>query len=108
MKADYYSKGEYLDYFNNTNSKIIAGDIVNLNTMIGVAVYDIPVGKVGFKSVVVTGVYKMKKLSGIEIIAGDKLYYKNNFINNIAGTDAGYAFNNSYKNEIYILVKLKG
>lgn len=58
-KADYFQKGENLDYANSGESKISAGDIVLIGARLAVAACDIAAGAVG--AVIVSGVFKVPK-----------------------------------------------
>ena len=56
--AEFFQRGETLDYTNAGSAKIEAGDVIVLGTKIGVAGCDIAVGAVG--SVLCTGMQRMK------------------------------------------------
>lgn len=74
--ADYWQRGETLDYINGTGAKINAGDILLLGDRLGVAGCDIPDGAAG--SVHVTGVFKMPKDygdSGKALAIGQAVYW---------------------------------
>lgn len=74
--ADYWQRGETLDYTNGTGAKINAGDILPLGDRLGVAGCDIPDGAAG--SVHVTGVFKMPKdygESGKALAMGQAVYW---------------------------------
>lgn len=58
-KADYFQKGENLDYVNSGSDVIGAGDIILIGKRLGVAACDIATGAVG--SVAVSGVFKLPK-----------------------------------------------
>jgi len=57
--ANFYGKGENLDYVNSGESKIAAGDIVLIGKRLAVAACDIAAGAVG--AVIVSGVFKLPK-----------------------------------------------
>lgn len=57
--AQYWQRGESIDFTNSGAATIHYGDVVSLGTRIGVAGCDIPVGSVG--SLHVTGVFIMPK-----------------------------------------------
>lgn len=60
-KADYYGRGENLDYTNSGDEKIAAGDIVLIGERLAVAACDIEAGAVG--AVITDGVFKLPKAS---------------------------------------------
>lgn len=62
MFAEYWQRGESIDYKNASSEIIKAGDVVSLDTRIGVAGCDILPGAVG--SLHVTGVFIVPKASG--------------------------------------------
>lgn len=70
MSAKYWQKGETLDY--TAAEAVKNGDIVNLNTRIGVAGNDIAAGETG--AVHVEGVFEMPKAAG-EITLGAVVYW---------------------------------
>lgn len=72
-KAVYFQNGENLDFINNTESAIAAGDIVNLINKIAVAGSDISVGTTG--AVISSGVFGILKTAGIAFSAGDAVFY---------------------------------
>ena len=92
MTAMYEMRGEALDYKNETNADIKAGDIVTLgNKRIAVAGSDIDKNEVG--AVHVTGVFAMPKKTASDVIA--------------MGV-AGYAAAASKAGELTVKVKLVG
>lgn len=72
MKATYVQRGHTIRY-QNAGSAIAAGDIVPLDTRIGIASSDIPAGGEG--SVTVEGVFEIKKKASEAITAGANVYY---------------------------------
>lgn len=70
MSAKYWQKGETLDY--TAAEAVKNGDIVNLNTRIGVAGNDIAAGETG--AVHVEGVFELPKAAG-EIALGAAVYW---------------------------------
>lgn len=115
MKAKYWQKGEALDFTATTPVK--NGDIVSLNTRVGVAGNDIPAGGTG--AVYVEGVFVMPKASE-EITLGAAVYWdaENEAITTAASTGkdaekvdhtpAGYATAPAAANDATVLVKLLG
>ena len=126
MKAVYVQRGETLDFVNETDSLIEAGQVVELGSRVGVAGTDIPVGEKG--SVHMTGVFRMSKKAGEAIAAGTDVYYSADGITSAgstvgeenAGEDgtaeadgtvaaiAGYAVMEADAADTEILVKLLG
>lgn len=71
-KAAYWQRGEALDYVNETDRAIEAGEVVALGRRVGVAATDISPGETG--SIEVEGVYEVPK-SDDAIEAGDEVYF---------------------------------
>ena len=89
-KAEYIQRGESLDYINETEELIEAGDIVVMGGFVGVAGMNIRPGAVG--SLHVMGVYAVPK--GAEAVAaGDALGWDDSAGEAAAGADPplGYA-----------------
>jgi predicted RecA/RadA family phage recombinase len=106
-KANYVQRGESLDYKNNTEARIEAGDVVVIGSVIGVAGCDIEIGGVG--SVHVEGVYKLKKSASGEVAMGAAVYYDGDGITDSASGEAvGYAASAALASDEEIAVKLKG
>lgn len=74
MKATYIQPGGNLDYRNNGNAAIEAGDVVVLGNRAGIAGTPIPVGELG--SIVMDGVYRIIKKSGEAILAGKDVFFR--------------------------------
>lgn len=72
-KASYWQRGDTIDYKNETEEIIEAGQIIELGDAIGVAGTVIPVGEVGSAHIV--GVYSIPKESE-EIPLGKVVYLK--------------------------------
>ena len=91
--AEYWQRGETLNYENATAKVIPAGTVINLKERIGVAGTDILPGKVG--SIHMMGVYSMKKAESKEISMGASVYLSatDGTITDeaIGNTPAGYA-----------------
>lgn len=106
-KANYWQRGETLDYLNSTNETIEAGTIITLGTRIGVAGTTIHPREMG--DLHVAGVYRIPKTGAGEIAMGAAVYFDGTGITDIAegNTPAGYAAAASMdSNEV--LVKLPG
>ena len=104
-KADYWQRGETLDYTNETGVVIEAGTIVEMAGRIGVAGEDIQPGSTG--SIHVSGVFRFKKGSTNEIPMGTAVYFENDEITEVeGGTAAGYAAEKSDASSKEILVKI--
>jgi len=72
MTKKYEQAGEVLDYTNSTGSDISAGDIVEMQNVVAVALEDIADTTTG--SVKVTGVFRdMPKETGTAWVQGDEL-----------------------------------
>lgn len=72
--AEYWQRGETLDYENTTDTVIPAGAIVDFKERIGVTGTDILPHQVG--SVHMMGVFAMKKAESKEIAMGAGVYFK--------------------------------
>lgn len=106
MSAKYWQKGETLDY--TATEAVKNGDIVSLNTRIGVAGNDIAAGETG--AVHVEGVFELPKAAG-EITLGAAVYWdaENQEISTTeSGIPAGYAVAASDASAAVVLVKLLG
>lgn len=115
MSAKYWQKGETLDY--TATAAVSVGDIVSLNTRIGVAGNDIAAGETG--AVNVEGVFEMPKAT-VAVTLGAAVYWdaeaKN--ITTVASTGsddtkkdnipAGYAVAAAASADATVLVKLLG
>jgi len=73
MATNYVSKGEVLDWPNNTGVDYLSDDVVPMSNRIGVALEDIPDGSRG--SVGVMGVYRLPKTSAREWEPGHRLVW---------------------------------
>lgn len=108
MKAEYWQKGETLDY--TAESDVINGKVVNLTTRIGIAASDIAAGETG--QVYMEGVYRLAKAATAAIAMGAAVYYDaaNDVITATAtnNTPAGYAARTAAKEDTAVLVKLLG
>lgn len=107
MKANYWHKGEVLDYLATEDVKF--GAVVTLGSRIGIAGSDIPANERG--QIHVTGVFEMTK-EGAEIAQGTAVYYdkENDCITATADGNipAGYAAQNAKAADATVMVKLLG
>ena len=89
--ANYWQRGEALDYTNGTDDAIPAGTVVTLEDRIGVTGCDIPAKAVG--SVHVIGVFEIAKTGTAAIKMGKAVYFDGNGITDTkaSNTPAGYA-----------------
>lgn len=87
MKAAYHQKGESLDYINQTDAKIEAGEVVTLGGRIGIAGTDINAGELG--SVHVEGVYAFTKKDKAELAMGTDVYLAQDGITTEASAGTG-------------------
>lgn len=107
--ANFFQRGEALDYTNGTGSAIDAGTVIVLGTKakIGIAGCDIPAGETG--SVHVEGVFEFPEKSGESAIAmGDPVYWDGSAITatSTSNTPAGYAAAPAAASATKILVKI--
>lgn len=73
MVAEYWQRGESVDYTNAGASVIRYGDVVPLGTRIGVAGCDVPVGATG--SLHVAGVFILPKTAGTAMTVGEEVFW---------------------------------
>lgn len=105
MNAKYWQKGETLDY--TATTAVRNGDVVSLNTRIGVAGNDIAKGETGV--VHVEGVFELPKAAGA-VTLGAAVYWDAD-VKNITTTEkipAGYAVASAADGDATVLVKLLG
>lgn len=107
-KAVYVQIGENLDYQNGTENIIAAGDLVKLETRVGVAATEILPGETG--AVCTTGVFRMHKTGTTAVKMGALVYFDGTGITDTAdkNTPAGYAAAAAAAADTEILVKLLG
>lgn len=107
-KAEYWQRGEALDYTNATSETIPANTIVKFGSRIGVAGTDIAPGEVG--SLHVGGVWEFDKTGTEDIEMGAVVYFDGTGITNTAesNTEVGYAAAAAAAADAKILVKLCG
>ena len=108
MKAEYWQRGETLDYVNEGTKIIEAGEIIDFKNRIGIAAYSINPKEKG--TVHMVGVYSIKKKDQTEIKMGTPVYFAEDGITATAGssTPAGYAAETSPVKAADILIKLLG
>lgn len=108
MKAEYWQRGESLDYTNTGATTIEANSIIDLKTRIAVAGTAIEPKMTG--SIHVTGIYRIKKADSTAIDLAAPVYYSATGITVTAdkNTPVGYAAEASAAGAEYILVNLQG
>jgi len=107
MSARYWQRGETLDFVAEEDVK--SGQVVSLNTRIGVAGTDIPTGETG--AVHVVGVFEFDKGTGAIGLGADCYYDMDaDLITTTAGGNvpAGYAVAAVDASTLTVLVKLLG
>ena len=72
-KANYWQRGETIDFLNDTNATIEANTVVVLGKRIGIAGTDIQANKAG--TLHITGVYKFPKAASKAVTAGALVYW---------------------------------
>lgn len=109
-KANFWQRGEALDYVNKTDALIEANTVVVYGHRIGVVGCDIAPGETG--SLHVTGVFSLPK-DGAAIEAGNDVFWKDDAATASAGSspsDAnlkiGYAAQAATADETTVLVKI--
>lgn len=116
-KAEYWQRGEVIDYVNNTAARIEANQIVTFGKRIGVAGTSIEIGETG--SLHVFGVFEMPKSSANEIAEGTDVYFDGEGITEAADNGqtsdakvsyacAGYATETAAADATAVKVKLLG
>lgn len=109
-KAEYWQRGETLDFVNSTGKVIEANTIIVLGQRMGVAGTEIPAGEKG--TVHVEGIYSFPKEKSTAITAGALVYWDktNNCLTTTSASNilAGYAAEASGENDATVLVKING
>lgn len=108
-KAEYWQRGEAIDFVNATNKKIEANQIVVFGERVGVAGTPIEAGETG--TLHVFGVFEMPKKESEAITAGSAVYYDATAeaITTTAGSvKAGYATEAAAAADTTVKVKLLG
>lgn len=73
-QVNYVQRGETIDFVNSTGADILANEVVELGTRIGVAATQIPVGTKGALNVM--GVYDFPALTTEALTVGQAVYFK--------------------------------
>ena len=106
--ANYWQRGESLDYMNSGDTKIEAGAVITYGARIGVAGCDIDPGEMG--SINVEGVFEFPKASSTAINAGVAVYWDatNSVITTTStnNTLAGFAAQAALSADATVLVKI--
>lgn len=108
-KAEYWQRGETLDYKNTGTATIEANTVIIFGNHIGVAGTDILPGETG--SIHVAGVFEMPKTASGAIDMGTDVYFDGNGITDTEGDGtviAGYAVQAAAAGDAVILVKIAG
>ena len=107
-KAEFWQRGEALDYTNTTTATIPANTIVKIGDHIGVTGTDIEPNKVG--SLHVGGIWEIPKTGTKKIDMGATVYFDGDGIPDTASgnTAVGYAAAPATAEDTKILVKLDG
>lgn len=109
-KAEYWQRGETLDFVNSTGKVIEANTIIVLGQRMGVAGTEIPAGEKG--TVHVEGIYSFPKAKSTAITAGALVYWDktNNCLTTTPTSNilAGYAAEAAGENDATVLVKING
>lgn len=107
-KAEFWQRGEALDYENSTTSVIPENTVIAISTRIGIAGTSIAPGDKG--SLIVEGVFEIPKKAEDEAAMGALVYFDGEQITTTASgnTPAGYAAEVAKAGETEILVKLLG
>lgn len=106
MKAKYCHKGEAIDFKNETEVKIEAGDVLTMGGRIGVAGTDIEPRALG--SVHVSGVYEITKKDKAALAVGTVVYLSADGITTTKtdNTPAGYVAAASSAESVSVWVKI--
>ena len=109
-KAQYWQRGDSIDFVNTTDKTLEANTILSVGDHIGVAGTDILPGETG--SLFVSGVFEMPKTSTTEIAEGKNIYFDGNGITDTASEEGaspvGYAIQAAKASDPVIYVKLLG
>ena len=108
-KAEFWQRGETIDYVNPTSTIIEANTIIGLGSRIGVAGTNIPPQETG--SVHVTGVWEIKKTDANAVALGSEVFFDGEGITATSGSGtlpAGYAIQAAPAGAKTVLVKLLG
>lgn len=108
-KAEFWQRGETLDYRNETDEAIEANTVVSFGSHIGVAGTDIMPGELG--SLHVTGVFEMPKTAAGAVEMGTEVYFDGKGATDSKSDSAplaGYAARAAAASDATIFVKLGG
>lgn len=108
-KAEFWQRGETLDYTNTGTAVIEANTVITFGGRTGVAGTDILPGETG--SLHVTGVFEMPKTAEGAVSMGADVYFDGDGITDTKGDGtvlAGYAAQAAAAGDTVILVKLAG
>lgn len=108
-KAEYWQRGEVIDFVNETEERIEANQIVVFGSHVGIAGTPIEAGETG--SLHVFGVFEMPKAANVKITAGAAVYYDETAgaITTTTGEiEAGYATEAAAAADTTVKVKLLG
>lgn len=89
---NFVQKGKVLDYTNETGSTIVAGSVVVVGALVGIAVADILDTETG--SVELHGVFKDLPKAAVALVQGEAVYWTGSAVTNVetSNTFMGYAF----------------
>ena len=111
MKANYWEKGNSIDYKNTTDAKIEAGTVVSLGSRVAIAGADILPGEIG--ALVTEGVFTFEKTTASSVITlGAAVYFDGTgattsaSTNDTANTPIGWAIKASTATDTLVYVKL--
>lgn len=105
--AEFWQRGEALDYTNSTEETIPANTIVQIGTRIGVTGCPIDPGETG--SLHVVGVFEIAKTGTADIAMGTTVYFDGTGVTDTEGDiEIGYAAAPATADADTILVKLRG
>lgn len=110
MKANYWQRGETLDYKNETSEVIEANTVLKIGSRIGIAGTSMKPGELG--AIHVMGVFEMPKTNPAEVIeVGTDVYFDGTGITKTSSgstVKAGYCAQSTGATNDMILVKLLG
>ncbi len=105
--AEYWQRGEAIDYVNPTENMIPANTVVILGKRIGIAGTDIPAGETG--SLHMIGVFTIPKKFGVALAAGDDVTFtEDDGIDKATGDAVGYAVEAAAAGDETAKIKLLG
>ena len=105
--AEYWQKGETIDYRNMTDEKIAANTVVSIGSRIGIAGTEINPGELGTLHMV--GVFIIPKKAGVALNAGDEVTFTEaDGIDKAVDAAVGYAIEAADTAAATVKVKLLG